>query len=124
MSRRSERIGEQIRAEVARILREDVRDPRIGLVTLTRVDVTPDLGSACLWWSTLEREGGPSPGEIERGLASAAPFVRRSLAAALPLRRAPEIRFRRDPGLELGDRTLDVLRQLRAAAAEDDDGEV
>ena len=43
MSRRSERVGEEIRGELARLLREEVADPRIGLVTLTRVDVAPDL---------------------------------------------------------------------------------
>jgi ribosome-binding factor A len=107
MSRRTERIGEQIRAEVARLLREEVADPRIGLVTLTRVDVAPDLSNARLYWSAMgELE------EVARGLASAAPFVRRRLAGVLRLKRVPELRFRYDPSLELGDRTLTTLRDL------------
>ena len=90
MSRRTERIGEQVRAEVARILREEVTDPRIGMVTLTRIDVA----------------------ELERGLTSAAGFVRGRLARVLPLRKVPELRFLWDPSLELGDRTLAALRNL------------
>ena len=121
MSRRTDRIGEQVRAEVARILREEVTDPRIGLVTLTRVDVAPDLSNARIFWSTVgDRD------EIERGLSSAAGFVRGRLARVLPLRKVPELRFLWDPSLELGDRTLAALRNLSPEAAEDteeqDDG--
>jgi ribosome-binding factor A len=107
MSRRTERIGEQVRAEVARILREEVTDPRIGMVTLTRIDVAPDLSNARIFWSTVgDRD------EIERGLTSAAGFVRGRLARVLPLRKVPELRFLWDPSLELGDRTLAALRNL------------
>jgi ribosome-binding factor A len=118
MSRRTERIGEQVRAEVARILREEATDPRIGLVTLTRVDVAPDLSNARIFWSTVgDRQ------EIERGLASAAGFVRGRLARVLSLRKVPELRFLWDPSLELGDRTLAALRDLSPQAAEEpDDG--
>lgn len=106
MSRRTQRIAEQLRAEIARVLREEVADPRIGLVTLTGVDVAPDLANARVYWSTLG-------GDVEataRGLESAAGFLRGRLARALPLKRVPELRFRHDPSLELGDRTLALLR--------------
>jgi len=107
MSRRTERVGEQLRGEIARLLRQEVTDPRIGLVTLTRVDVAPDLANARVYWSIL---GGDAEA-TGRGLESAAAFLRRRLAAALPLKRVPELRFRRDPSLEAGDRTLAVLRE-------------
>lgn len=121
MSRRTDRIGEQVRAEVARILREEVADPRIGLVTLIRVDVAPDLSNARIFWSTVgDRD------EIERGLSSAAGFVRGRLARVLPLRKVPELRFLWDPSLELGDRTLAALRNLSLEDAQEgeetDDG--
>lgn len=121
MSRRTDRIGEQVRAEVARILREEVSDPRIGLVTLIRVDVAPDLSNARIFWSTVgDRD------EIERGLSSAAGFVRGRLARVLPLRKVPELRFLWDPSLELGDRTLAALRNLSLEDAQEgeetDDG--
>lgn len=112
-SRRLERVGEQLREEIARALREEVGDPRVGLVTILRVDVSPDLRNALVFWSRIETAGGPSLEEAAAGLASAAPFLRRRLAHELPLKRMPELRFRHDPGIELGDRTLSILRELR-----------
>ena len=115
MSRRTLRIAEQLRAEVARVLLEEVTDPRVNLVTLTRVDVAPDLSNAVVYWSTFEAEGRTSA-DVEAGLESASPYVRRCLSRVLPLRRTPEIRFRHDSSLALGSRTLSILQEL-------DDGE-
>ena len=109
MSRRTQRIAELLKSEIARILIEDVTDPRIGLVTLVRVDVAPDLSHAVVFWSSLESTALDRIGE---GLESAAPFLRRRLARELTLRRAPELRFRYDPSFELGGQTLAVLRSL------------
>ncbi len=116
MSRRMERVAHQLREELARVLREEVTDPRIRLVTLTRVDVAPDLSSAVVYWSTLA-EGEEAVEQVREGLESAAAHARACLARALPLRRTPALRFRHDPSLELGSRTLGALRELR------DDGE-
>ncbi len=129
MTRRTERIGEQLRGEIAKALRQEITDPRIQLVTLTRIDVAPDLSNALVYWSSMTAGGvGDRPGEIsaEReaeiaavasGLESAAGFLRTQIARNLPnLRRTPALRFRHDASLELGSRTLEVLRTL-------DDGE-
>jgi len=113
VSRRTERVAEQLRAEIARILREEVTDPRIRLVTLTRVDVAPDLTHALVFWSALEADEEEGAAVVAEGLASAAPFVRRRLAHVLPLRRTPELRFRHDPSLAAGAHTLQLLRELR-----------
>lgn len=111
MSRRTERVGEQLREEIARLLREEVTDPRIGLLSVTRVDVAPDLSHALVFWSALE--SGPEPlARIEVGLESAAGFLRRQLSRRLRLKRTPELRFRHDPSLALGTRTLALLREL------------
>lgn len=122
----------ELLAEVARLLRQDVTDPRVGLVTLTRVDVAPDLTSALIFWSALDLDEDPE--RIERcqaGLESAAHFLRHRAAARLPFKRMPELRFRYDPSLALGTRTLSVLREVAPAEAppadvpptgEDDDG--
>ncbi len=112
MSRRTERIAEQLRSEIARVLREEATDPRIQFVTLTRVDVAPDLSNALVYWSALDVGGADSADGIQEGLESASSFVRRNLAKALPLRRMPELRFRYDPSLALGDQTLSLLRSL------------
>jgi ribosome-binding factor A len=113
VSRRTEQIGEQLRAEIARILREEAADPRIRLVTLTRVDVSPDLARADVLWSTLESADSATYRAVEKGLESAAGFVRRRLARDLSLRRTPEIHFRHDPSFELGSQTLELIRSLR-----------
>jgi len=112
MSRRTERIAEQIQSEVASLLRAEAADPRIGLVTITRVDVAPDLSHALIFWSALASDDHDERGRIEAGLESAAPFLRRRLAHELPLRRMPELRFRFDPSLALGSETLRVLKEI------------
>ena len=101
--RRTERVGEQIREELARLLREEVTDPRVGLVTLTRVDVAPDFSNARVHWSALAAgisTDGPPPEATQDGLDSAAGFLRSRLASELTLRRVPELRFVHDPSLE------------------------
>lgn len=112
MSRRTERIAEQIRSELARVLREEATDPRLALVTLTQVDVAPDLGNAVVFWSAMKVDGPVDVEQVQEGLESAAAFLRRRLAHELPLKRMPELRFRHDPSLELGDRTLALLREI------------
>ena len=125
MTRRTEQIGELLRKEIAELLVQEITDPRIKLVTLTRVDVAPDLSNALVYWSSMASGGsGNRPGEmsaereaeilaIGSGLESAAGFLRMRIARSLPnLRRAPALRFRHDASLELGSRILEVLRTL------------
>ncbi|MDH3214459.1 MAG: 30S ribosome-binding factor RbfA [Myxococcales bacterium] len=109
VSRRTQRVAEQLKSEIARMLLEEVTDPRIELVTLTRVDVAPDLSHALVFWSSLD---ATTRDRIEEGLESAASFLRRRLARQLSLKRMPELRFCYDPSLALGSRTLALLRSL------------
>jgi ribosome-binding factor A len=112
MSRRLERVGEQLREEISGILRREVTDPRIGLVTIVRVDVSPDLRNALVFWSCIDTGGGVDRDTVASGLHSAAPFVRRCLAQRLSLKRMPALDFRYDGSLEAGDRVLAVIREL------------
>ena len=112
MSIRTERIGEEIRGELSRLLREEVSDPRVGLVSLTRVEVAPDLTTAAIFWSSLEGDDAEHLEQVEDGLASAAAFLRRRLAKELSLRRTPELHFRHDPSLARGAEMLALLREL------------
>jgi ribosome-binding factor A len=121
VSRRTERIAGELLAELARLLREEVTDPRVGVVTLTRVDVAPDLTHALVLWSALDVKGDRID-EHQAGLDSAAPFLRRRIASALPLKRSPELRFRYDPSLALGSRTLSLLHEIEPDEAEGNDG--
>ncbi len=113
MSRHTVRVGVQIMDELARLLREDVSDPRIKLVTLTRIDVSPDMRNAIVFYSAFAAKGEVDVESIGQGLASAAPFLRRRAAKVLPMKRMPELRFRYDPSLSLGSRTLLLLRDLQ-----------
>lgn len=112
MSRRTERISSTLVEELSRLLREEVTDPRIGLVTLIRVDVAPDLSNALVHYSAMGTQDEQELARIDEGLASAAPFLRRRAARVLPLKRMPELRFRYDPSLLLGSRTLGLLREI------------
>jgi ribosome-binding factor A len=104
LTRRTDRINEQLRSEIARILRTEVTDPRVRLVSLTRVDVSPDLRNARVLWSVLDKAPMPDDDQVpdadpdvQDGLDSAAGFVRRRLAQALPLKRVPALQFHFDP---------------------------
>ena len=120
MSRRTEKIASQLMGEVARILREEVTDPRIRLVTITRVDVAPDLSHAVFFYSVIDADPEDTEAieKVDDGLYSAASFLRRRAARALPLRRMPALRFRYDPSLALGTQTLGMLRDLGLSEAE------
>ena len=119
MSRRTEKIASQLRGELARLLLEEVSDPRVRMVTLTRVDVAPDLSNARVHYSVLEVDPVGGVEGIDAGLQSAAAFLRRRAARSLQLRRMPELRFRYDPSLALGNRTLAALREIDPSGAND-----
>ena len=115
MGRRPQRLGEAIREEVAQMVALELKDPRIGLVTVTRVEVSADLGHARVHVGILG-------GEAERkksleALRSAAGFVRRELAQRLGIRQVPEVDFRFDKGLEATERVARLLEDDKAAAA-------
>lgn len=118
MSRRTDRVAEQVRAELARLLRQEATDPRIHLVTLTRVDVSPDLRNARVWWSTLATDDAEAAEEVQDGLDSAAAFLRRRLAQELPLKRVPALDFRYDASMVQGAETLALLREVGDGPAE------
>jgi ribosome-binding factor A len=109
--RRSERLGHQIRVELAEILTRQVKDPRIGFATVTRVEMTPDLHYARVYVSVFgSREDQER--SIE-GLSSASGFLRHEIGHRLDLRRAPELAFILDHGAEDGERIEMLLRKIR-----------
>lgn len=114
MGRRPERLAEGIREEVARIVASELKDPRLGFVTIIRVEVTHDLSHARVLVGVL---GGDT--ERERSLAAlrgAAGFVRREIGRRLRLRIVPEIEFRYDKGIEATDRVARLLQEDRLSA--------
>ena len=110
-SHRPERVSELVRKIVAEFLTGDVRDPRIGFVTVTGVEASPDLTHAKVRVSVMGTEE-----EREKsleGLASAARFLRAQLAKELTLRVTPELHFELDRGLEHAQHIDRVLKQLK-----------
>lgn len=113
MTRRTDRVGEAIQALVADLLVREVKDPRIGLVTITAVRVSPDLRHARIFFSCL----GDDEQRLRslRGLRSAAGFVRSQVARQLNLRVAPEIVFEFDPSLAQAERLSRLLKDTPPA---------
>ena len=121
MSTRTERLADLIRDEVARLLLREVKDPRIGFVTITGATVTADVRQARLFVSILG-DAAARDAALE-GLRHSAGFIQRALFRNLRLRHSPVILFEIDDSLERGDRIERVLRSLHAGEAEGGDGE-
>ncbi len=110
MSKRLARLNEQLRRELSELIRRDVRDPRVGLVTVTGVDVARDLGSAKVYVRT---PGTPDERATTlEGLGAAAPFLRTTLGRTLRVRKVPELRFRLDRSYEHAQRIEEVLSEV------------
>ena len=110
-SHRPERVGELIRQAVAEFLTGGVRDPRVGFVTVTGVDVSADLSHATVRVSVMGTE--EEKARSLEGLSSAARFLRASLARDLRLRTSPELHFQLDRGIEHAQRIEQVLKGLK-----------
>ncbi len=123
MTRRTDMVASQLRSEVARLIQQEVVDPRVRLVTLTRVDVAPDLSNAIVYYSVMGEDDPERMQAVDDGLHSAAPFLRRKAAQSLSLRRMPELRFRYDPSLALGSQTLALLRENQTMSGSEDEGQ-
>lgn len=98
--KRTDRLGEVIKHEISRIVQGELRDPRVGFVTITGVSLSPDLHQARVFVSVLG--GQEEASEALKGLQNAAPFIRRLLAARIKSRYTPELEFRLDQSLEYG----------------------
>lgn len=109
-SHRAERVADLIRRELGELLEREVKDPRVGFVTVTRVEVTRDLRIARVAVTILGE--GPQEKESLRGLAAAQGFLRRELAQRLGLRHTPELEFHLDRSLEAEQRMEALLRQI------------
>jgi ribosome-binding factor A len=126
VSRRTERLAEEIREEVALLIAGELKDPRIGFVTVTRVEVTPDLRTARIYVGVLGTEKQRTTSLA--GLRQGAGFLRRALGRTLRLRYTPELLFQYDEGLEASDRVAKLLAEIGSSPtaapaenSEDDD---
>ncbi len=110
MSRRTERVNEVLREEISELLRTDLRDPRIGgMVTVTHVDVSPDLRHAIAYVSVLGTD--EERASTLKALEHARPFVRRELSSRLSLRTTPDVQFASDTSMERAQEMTDLMRK-------------
>jgi ribosome-binding factor A len=112
---RPDRVADQIRGEIGQLLAREVHDPGIGFVTITRVQVSPDLQVARVYYTAL---GNPAAQKNSaRALQRAAPFLRRHIGSRLRLRRVPELSFIYDESIAGQDRIDQLLNELHAGGA-------
>ncbi|MFA6430957.1 MAG: 30S ribosome-binding factor RbfA [Candidatus Margulisiibacteriota bacterium] len=108
---RTDRIKAVLQAEISEILRERVSDPRIGFVSITEVDISPDLKNAKIYFSMIagsEKEKS----DCLAGLKSATRFVRGELGPRLSLRSVPSIEFVYDNSLERGSNVISIINKI------------
>lgn len=118
---RSQRVVEQIQRELAELIRTEVKDPRVGFITLTGVEITPDYAHAKVFFTSMTGEESV-PG-ILVGLRRASGFLRRELGRKVRIHTTPELHFVYDRSVEEGSRMSrlidDVVREDEARSGKD-----
>src|SRR5699024_5376517 len=108
---RTSRVAEQMKKEIGEIVNQKLKDPRIGFVTITDVQLTNDLQQATVYVSVLGDEEEKT--ESLAGLQQATGFVRSEVSKRIRLRKVPEITFSFDEAHEYGSRIDEILRELK-----------
>lgn len=110
MSLRSNRVAEQMKKELGDIITRKLKDPRVGFVTITDVEVTGDLQQATVYISALGNERERE--ETLKALIKASGFIRSEIGQRIRLRRTPEITFEFDSSVAYGNKIDELLRSL------------
>jgi ribosome-binding factor A len=110
--KRAPRLNEQLKRELTQLLQFEVRDPRIGMVTVTAVEVSPDLYHAKVYYTMLGEE--EERRSAHEGLRAAAGFLRTEIGRRMRIRRAPELHFSFDASLDYAMHIERLLREARA----------
>jgi ribosome-binding factor A len=113
---RSDRIAERVRADISEILRTQVNDPRIGMVSITRVNTSRDLRNMTVFVSAFGADADKQK-ETLAGLKSATPFITREVFRRLEIKVKVELTFKMDDSLQKGQ---EVLQKIKEALAEDE----
>ena len=109
--RRGDRVAEQVRRDLADLIRTDLKDPRVGMISLTAVELTPDYAHAKVYFSTLD---SGHLAEIAQGLRRAAGFLRRELGRRIHIHTLPELHFIHDDSMERGASLSALIDEAKA----------
>ncbi|MEX1157456.1 MAG: 30S ribosome-binding factor RbfA [Thermomicrobiales bacterium] len=116
--RRREKVGDLLRDEVSQIIQREMSDPRLGFVSITRVEMSPDMKYARMFVSVMGSDDERASSLV--ALNNASGFIRRMLAPRLRMRTIPDVSFRLDRSMEHAENVARILRdlepELRAAA--------
>lgn len=112
MAMRANRVAEQMKKEIADILKRKVKDPRVEFVTVTDVEVTGDLQQATVYVTVLEQQVKQQ--EALKGLEKAKGIIRSEVGTRIRLRKTPELSFQIDESIAYGNHIDDLLRQLKS----------
>jgi ribosome-binding factor A len=107
---RPQKLGDLIQRELSELLQRELRDPRVGMITITGVDVSPDFSHAKVFFTVLEKQRLEDASE---GLRRAAGFLRSQLAKRIKLYTTPELRFEYDESVERGDRLSRLIDSVK-----------
>ncbi|WP_226528322.1 30S ribosome-binding factor RbfA [Metabacillus niabensis] len=118
MSLRANRVGEQMKKELGDIIGRKIKDPRIGFVTVTDVNVSGDLQIAKVFISVLGDEEQRQ--NTLKGLAKAKGFIRSEIGQRIRLRKTPEIQFEFDESIDYGNRIETLLHELNVVNKEEE----
>ncbi|KQQ67603.1 ribosome-binding factor A [Pseudomonas sp. Leaf127] len=113
---RTQRIGDQIQRELAQLIRREVKDPRVGLVTVTAVDVSRDVGHAKIYVTVMGQDDAESIAQSLKVLNTAAGFLRMQLGREMKLRSVPQLHFHYDESVVRGAHLSALIER---AVAED-----
>jgi len=112
---RSQRVSEQIQRELADLLQFEVKDPRIGMITITQVEVSGDLAHAKVYYSApVADQALQNAAEIQKGLEKSAGFLRGQLAKRMLLRTVPQLHFVYDSSIDRGMRLSKLIDEALA----------
>jgi len=115
---RKDRVAEQIRRELADLLRTELKDPRVGMISITDVEVTADYAHAKVFFSTLA--GSEHLEEVMTGLQKASGFLRRELGKRISVHMTPQLHFVFDQSLERGADLSKLIQEALAISASSD----
>lgn len=118
---RSERVVEQIRRELSELIQLELKDPRVRLVTLTDVEITPDYAHAKIFYTSLAT--ADQQAEIAVGLRRASSFLRRELGKRIKIHHLPELHFFYDKSVEEGTRLSQLIDQAVQSCSEQPDSQ-